>query len=163
MEAVAVDHDSDSRLKRILGRTRVIAMIGVSANPVRPSHYVARYLGLKGFTVIPVNPGHAGEQILGRTVYARIADIPEPARVDMIEIFRRPEAVPGILTEAFAHLPGLRTVWMQIGVTHPEAAARAEARGLEVVQDRCAKIEYQRHFGELRIGGIATGIVSSRL
>lgn len=158
-----VQDDSDDRLKRILGQTRVIAMIGVSPDPLRPSHYVARYLGLKGFTVIPINPGHAGKKILGRTVFARIADIPDPARVDMIEIFRRPEAVPGIVDEALEHLPGLRTVWMQIGVTHPEAAARAEARGLAVVQNRCVKIEYQRHFGELRIGGIATGIISSRL
>lgn len=154
---------SDSFLREILGSTRVIAVVGVSPNPVRPSYYVARYLGLKGYTVIPVNPGHAGSSILGRTVYADLASIPKDAGVDMVDIFRRSEAVPAIVDEALTELPGLRTIWMQIGVAHAEAAAKAEARGIKVVQNRCPKIEYQRLHGELRMGGFATGVISSKL
>ena len=155
--------DADDILRDILKTTRVIAVIGVSPNPVRPAFFVARYLGLKGYTVIPVNPGHAGEQILGRTVHGNLASIPKDAKVDMVDIFRRSEAVPGIVEEALREQPGLRTIWMQIGVRHEDAAARARAAGLRVVQNRCPKIEYQRLFGELRMGGFATGIISSRL
>jgi predicted CoA-binding protein len=151
----------DSFLKGILTRTRRIAVVGVSANPVRPSYYVARYLRLKGFDVIPVNPMHAGEQLFGATVRGTLSEI--GGGVDMVDIFRRSEAVPEIVDEALAAFPDLKTIWMQIGVTHPEAAARAEARGVDVVQDRCPKIEYQRLFGELRMGGFATGIISSKL
>ncbi len=151
----------DTTLRRILTRTRLIAVVGVSANPVRPSYYVARYLKLKGFRVIPVNPGHAGETLFGETVRASLADC--PADVDMVDIFRRSEAVPPIVDEALEHLPGLRTVWMQIGVEHAEAAAKARARGVEVVENLCPKMEYQRLYGELRMGGINTGIISSRL
>lgn len=153
----------DAFLKEILQTTRVVAVVGVSPNPVRPSYYVARYLGLKGYRVIPVNPGHAGEEILGQRVYASLAGIPKEARVDMVDIFRRSEAVPAIVDEALAELPEIRTIWMQIGVAHGDAAARAEAAGLRVVQNRCPKIEYQRLFGELRMGGFATGVISSRL
>ncbi|MCV2873009.1 CoA-binding protein [Defluviimonas sp. WL0050] len=154
---------SDSFLRSILTSTRVIAVVGVSPNPVRPSYYVARYLGLKGFTVIPVNPGHAGGEILGRTVYADLASIPKDMNVDMVDIFRRSDAVPAIVDEALAELPKLKTIWMQIGVEHAEAAARAEERGIRVVQNRCPKIEYQRLYGELRMGGFATGVISSKL
>lgn len=152
---------TDSFLKDILTTTKVIAMVGVSMNSVRPSYYVARYLGLKGFKVIPVNPGHAGKTLFGQTVRASLGEIEEP--VDMIDIFRRPEAVPAIVDEALAQFKGLRTIWMQIGVTHPEAAATAQAQGVKVVQNRCPKIEYQRLFGELRMGGFNTGIISSKL
>ena len=153
----------DASLRRILTSTRVIAVVGVSANPVRPSYYVARYLGLKGFRVIPVNPGLAGQSLFGETVFGTLAEIPAEIPVDMVDIFRRSEAVPEIVEEALAWLPALRTVWMQIGVRHEGAAETARARGLEVVQDRCPKIEYQRLFGELRMGGFATGIISSKL
>ncbi|MCB1364679.1 MAG: CoA-binding protein [Rhodobacteraceae bacterium] len=152
---------SDAFLKSILTRTRVIAMVGVSMNPVRPSNYVARYLGLKGYRVIPVNPGHAGETLFGQTVQASLSEI--DAAVDMVDIFRRSDVVPPIVEEALAAFPGLRTIWMQIGVEHPQAAAMAEARGLDVIQNRCPKIEYQRLFGELRMGGFNTGVISSRL
>ncbi len=154
---------SDAFLRNVLKTTRVVAVVGVSPNPIRPSYYVARYLGLKGFTVIPVNPGHAGGEILGRRVYADLASIPKDAGVDMVDIFRRSDAVPAIVDEALAELPGLKTIWMQIGVEHEEAAAKAEAAGLAVVQNRCPKIEYQRLFGELRMGGFATGVISSKL
>ncbi len=154
---------SDEFLRDILKRTKVIASVGVSTNPVRPSYFVARYLGLKGFRVIPVNPGHAGERLFGEEIVASLSDIPRDAHVDMVDIFRRSEAVPGIVDEALAELPDLRTIWMQIGVEHPEAAARAEAAGLTVIQNRCPKIEYQRLFGELRMGGFNTGVISSKL
>ena len=154
---------SDSFLKDILKTTKVIAVVGVSPNLVRPSYFVARYLGLKGFTVIPVNPVHAGKTLFGQTVHAALSDIPDPARIDMVDIFRRSEAVPEIVDEALAALPSLRTVWMQIGVENESAAATAEAAGLRVVQNRCPKIEYQRLFGELRMGGFNTGVISSKL
>jgi len=154
---------TDDTLRDILKSTRVIAVVGVSPNPVRPSYFVARYLGLKGYRVIPVNPGHAGEQILGERVYANLASIPKEARVDMVDIFRRADSVAGIVDEALRDLPCLRTIWMQIGVQHPEAAARAEAAGLRVVQNRCPKIEHQRLYGELRMGGFATGVISAKL
>ena len=154
---------TDTALRKILTDMRVVACVGVSPNPVRPSHYVARYLALRGVRVIPVNPGHAGARLFGETVVADLADIPADARVDMVDIFRRSEHVPPIVAAALDHLPHLRTVWMQIGVENAEAAAMAEARGVTVVQNRCPKIEYQRLFGELRRGGFATGVISSKL
>ncbi|MGR3759866.1 CoA-binding protein [Roseobacteraceae bacterium NS-SX3] len=152
---------SDDLLRGILRRTRTIAVVGVSMNPVRPSYYVARYLGLKGFRVIPVNPGHAGKRLFGETVRGSLSDIAE--KVDMVDIFRRTEAVPPIVDEVLEAFPDLQTIWMQIGVENAEAAAKAEARGVTVIQNRCPKIEYQRLFGELRMGGFATGIISSKL
>lgn len=152
---------SDDFLKTILRRARRIAVVGVSMNPVRPSYYVARYLSLKGYQVVPVNPGHAGEQLFGTTVVGSIADIKGP--VDMVDVFRRPEHVPPIVDEALALFPQLQTIWLQIGVVHEGAAATAQARGVDVVMDRCPKIEYQRLFGELRMGGFATGIISAKL
>jgi uncharacterized protein len=155
--------NSDEDLRHILTTTRVIAVVGVSPNPVRPSFFVARYLSLKGYRVIPVNPGHAGTLLLGETVHPDLGSIPKDIPVDMVDIFRRSDAVPAIVDEAMAVLPHLRTIWMQIGVSHPEAAAKAAAAGIRVVQNRCPKIEYQRLFGELRMGGFATGVISSRL
>jgi hypothetical protein len=152
---------SDDLLRDILRRSKVFACIGVSPNPVRPSHYVGRYLALKGYRVIPVNPGQAGNRLWGAEVKASLSDVTEP--VDVVDIFRRPEAVPEIVEAALAMDPLPKVIWMQIGVTHPEAAARAEAAGLTVIQNRCPKIEYQRLFGELRMGGFNTGIVTSRL
>lgn len=151
----------DVFLKGLLQRCRRIAVVGVSMNPVRPSYYVARYLSLKGYDVVPVNPGHAGELLFGRKVVADLAAIEGP--VDMVDIFRRSEHVGPIVDQALAVFPALRAVWMQIGVINPDAAALARARGVDVVMDRCPKIEYQRLFGELRMGGFATGLISSRL
>ena len=152
---------SDAHLRQILQRTRTVAVVGISTNPVRPSYYVARYLSLKGFRVIPVNPGHAGKMLFGEPVHASLSDVAAP--VDMVDIFRRSEAVPPIVDEALDVFPDLQTIWMQIGVEHAEAAFKAEARGVTVIQNRCPKIEYQRLFGELRQGGFATGIISSKL
>ena len=152
---------SDSFLKTILDRTKTVAVVGVSMNPVRPSYYVARYLGLKGYRVIPVNPGHAGKELFGETVRGDLSEIEEP--VDMVDIFRRSEHVPPIVEAALAQFPNLGTVWMQIGVEHEATAEMAQARGVDVVMNRCPKIEYQRLFGELRMGGFNTGVISSKL
>lgn len=152
---------SDALLSRVLTRARVIAVVGISANSLRPSYFVARYLGLRGFRVIGVNPGIAGQMLFGERVYANLTEI--PFEVDMVDIFRQSDAVPGIVDEALARWPGLQTIWMQIGVVHAAAAAVAEARGVTVIQNLCPKQEYQRLFGELRKGGFATGIISSKL
>ena len=154
-------HYFDDLLKTILQRTKRIAVVGVSLNSVRPSYYVARYLALKGFDVVPVNPGHAGALLFGQRVVASLSDIDGP--VDMVDIFRRSDAVPPIVDEALDVFPDLATIWMQIGVMHADAAGKAEARGVTVIQNKCPKIEYQRLFGELRMGGFNTGIISSKL
>jgi uncharacterized protein len=151
---------SDSRLRAILGSTKTIAVVGASANRARPVFIVMKYLLSKGFHLIPVNPGHAGGEILGQTVYARLGDIPEP--VDMVDIFRRPEAIPGIVDEALALDPKPRVIWMQLGLRDNEAAARAEAAGVTVIMDRCTKIEYGRLCGENSWAGINSRIIDSR-
>ena len=130
--------------RRIKDATSVIAVVGLSPKPDRPSWGVARYLQGLGNRIIPVNPGHAGEQILGETVYADLAAIPADAGVDMVDIFRRSDAVPAIVDQALTLLPDLKVIWMQLGVSHDAAAAKAEAAGKIVVQDRCPKIEYPR-------------------
>ena len=152
---------TDAHLRDVLKRTKTVAVVGVSTNPIRPSYYVARYLDLKGYTVFPVNPVYSGDTLFGRTVCASLSDIDQP--VDMVDIFRRSEAVPQIVEDALQTLPDLKTIWMQIGVEHPDAAARAREVGLTVIQNRCPKIEYQRLFGELRMAGFNTGIISSKL
>jgi len=152
---------SDQYLSDILRRAKTVAVVGVSMNPLRPSYFVARYLGLRGFRIIPVNPRHAGERLFGEVVQENLSAIEGP--VDMVDIFRRSEAVPDIVDEALATFPDLQAIWMQIGVEHAAAAAKAEARGVAVVQNLCPKIEYQRLHGELRMGGFATGIISSKL
>ena len=132
----------DTAIADILRTTRTIARVGWSPNPARASHGVARFLAARGYRVIPVNPGHAGQVVLGETVRASLAEISDP--VDMVDIFRRSEAVLPVVQEALAALPGLKTVWMQLGVENADAAALAEARGLQVVQNRCPAIEIPR-------------------
>lgn len=154
---------SDSFLRRILLRTRCIALIGVSPNPIRPSHFVGRYLSLRGYRVVPVNPIHAGEKLFGERIHASTEDIPADIPVDMVDIFRRSEHVLPIVEAALLNLPGLRTVWMQIGVRNEQAAELAEAADLDVIQDLCPKMEHQRLFGELRKAGFNTGVISSKL
>ncbi len=152
---------SDAFLTRVLRRTKTIAIVGISAKEIRPSFYVARYLQLKGYRIIPVNPGLVGQKVLGEEVYADLASIPHD--VDMVDIFRRSDAVPEIVDDALARWPDLQTIWMQIGVEHAEAAKIATACGVDVIQNKCPKMEYQRLFGELRMGGFNTGMISSKL
>jgi len=157
---------SHAHIRAILERVRSIAAVGVSLNEVRPSYYVTRYLTLKGYTVIPVNPRYAGSEAFGQPVYASLAEIPRTHDpVDMVEIFRRSEEAGEVVDEAIDALldRGLKVVWMQIGIVNREAARRAEENGLTVVMNHCPKIEYQRLWGELRWGGINTGVISSKL
>ncbi|WP_010138084.1 CoA-binding protein [Oceanicola sp. S124] len=137
---------SDTAIAAILERTKVIALVGWSPKPERPSHRVAALLASKGYRVIPVNPGQAGTQALGTTVMGSLAEVFAAfgAEVDMVDIFRASEAAPEVVAEALEALPGLRTVWMQLGVISQEAQAMAEARGLDVVMDRCPAIELGR-------------------
>jgi predicted CoA-binding protein len=133
---------TDTEIVRILTETKTIALVGWSPKPDRPSHGVARFLAARGYRVIPVNPGQAGLPALGTTVRASLSEIDEP--VDMVDIFRRSEEVLPVVEEALAALPGLRTIWMQLGVANAEAEALAKAQGLAVVQNRCPAIEIPR-------------------
>ena len=155
-----MDHDAypDSLIRKILREVKTIAMVGSSANWVRPSYYAMKYLQKKGFRIIPVNPKSAGTEILGETAYATLADIPH--RIDMVQIFRNSEAAGPITDEAIAIDP--KIVWMQLGVRNDAAAERAEAAGLTVIMDRCPKIEYGRLSGEIAWLGINTKIISSK-
>lgn len=129
-------------IAEILDRTKVIALVGASAKPERPSHRVMAYLQEAGYRVIPVNPGLAGQDLLGEQVYGDLTSI--PVDVDMIDVFRASDAVPGIVDEALARWPDLQTIWMQLGVVHEDAAEVARDRGVDVVMDRCPKIEIER-------------------
>jgi predicted CoA-binding protein len=157
-----VNHDSYSSdyVRNILQSVKTIALVGASANEVRPSYFVMKYLIDKGYEVIPVNPGLAGQQILGQTVYASLGDIPKP--VDMVDIFRNSDAAGPITDEALALSPKPNVIWMQLSVRNDEAAARAEAAGLQVVMNRCPKMEYGKLSGEWAWVGGDSGIISSR-
>ena len=149
---------SDEKLARILGSVRTIALVGASPDWNRPSYFVMKYLQGKGFRVIPVNPALAGTMLLGEHVYSRLSEIPEP--VEMVEVFRAARHVGPIVEEAIGI--GAKVVWMQLGVRNEEAAAKAEAAGLEVVMDRCPKIEFGRLAGELSWSGVNSGILRNR-
>lgn len=132
---------SDAQIRDILTSTRVIALVGWSPKPDRPSHRVAAYLSARGYRVIPVNPGFAGRMVAGETVRAALSDIAGP--VDMVDIFRRADAVGPLVDQALS-LPGLKTIWMQLGIVNEAAAAKARAAGIAVVMDRCPAIEIPR-------------------
>ena len=141
---------------RILQRYRRIAMVGLSANPMRPSHFAAIYMLSKGYEIIPVNPRE--KQILGRACYASVRDAPGP--VEIVDIFRERAAVPDVVEDAIA--AGAKVVWMQLGIVHEEAGERARQAGLEVVMDRCVKLEHARFCGGLNMLGLHTGVISAR-
>ena len=143
-------------LRRILQDCRSIAVVGVSAKWHRPSHFVAKYLLEHGYRMIPVNPAY--EEVLGQRCYPSLADVPEP--VDMVDCFRRAEEIPALAEEAIA--VGAKVLWMQLGVVNEAAAKRAREAGLEVVMDRCVKIEYARLFGGLGLVGVNTGVISAK-
>jgi uncharacterized protein len=152
------DSYSDAYISDILTKNRTIAMVGASPTASRPSYFAMKYLKEKGFRVIPVNPGQEGKTILGEKVYGTLADIKE--RVDIVDIFRSSEAALAITREAIAI--GARVVWMQLGVRNDEAARLAESAGLQVVMNRCPKIEYGRLSGELSWAGVNSRRVSSQ-
>lgn len=141
---------------RVLEDYRRIAMVGLSSNPYRPSHFAARYLIAEGYDVIPVNPRE--EEILGCRSYASLKEVPGP--VEVVNIFRAPKDVPPIVEDAIEI--GAKVVWMQFGVIHYEAARRAREAGLEVVMDQCMKVEHARFFGRLNMMGLNSGVISSR-
>ena len=143
-------------LRRILSECRTVAMVGLSANWYRPSYFAAKYLQEHGFRVIPVTPRY--DEVLGEKCYPSLDAIPFP--VDVVDCFRRAEEIPAIAEAAIAI--GARVLWMQLGIRNEEAAARAEAAGLEVVQDRCMKIEYARLFGGLSFVGVDTKVISAK-
>ena len=157
-----MNHDSyaDGYIRSILSTVKTIAMVGASANSARPSYIVLKYLSERGFRVFAVNPGLAGQAVLGVPVFAQLADIPE--RVDMVEIFRNSEASGGIVDEALLLEPLPKFIWMQLSVRNDAAAARAEARGVQVVMNRCPKIEYGRLSGEIGWHGVNSRILSAK-
>ena len=148
----------DAFIRGILQRVKTIAAVGMSAGDMRPSYFAMVYLQSKGYRVIPVNPRYAGTQILGETVVGALSDLPEPP--DMVQIFRRSADAPPVVDEAIRI--GAKVVWLQLGVRHDEAAAKAAAAGLAVVQDRCPKIEHGRLFGEIGWAGVNRRVISSK-
>ena len=143
----------------ILKRAKRIAVVGASNKQTRASYFVMKYMTTKGYEIFPVNPHLAGTVILGRTVCSSLLEIP-PETIDIVDIFRRPEEVPGIVDEAIEI--GAGAIWMQLGIKNDAAALKAAAAGLDVVQDRCLKIEYGRYSGEMGWGGMNTGVISNR-
>ena len=155
-----MNHDtySDAYIKGILASSRTFAFVGASPKESRPSYFAMKYLLTKGYRVIPVNPGHAGKTILGQRIYASLADIEEP--VDVVDMFRTPDAAPQVAREAIAI--GAKVLWMQLGVRNDEAAKLAEDAGLQVVMNRCPKIEYGRLSGEIGWMGVNRRLIDNR-
>ena len=157
-----MDHDNypDSYIRGILNTVKTIAMVGISPKDNRPSYFAFKYLLERGYRMIPVNPGLAGGEILGKKVYAKLADIPEP--IDMVDVFRAPAYAPGLVEEALALEPRPQVIWMQLGVRNDAAAALAEQNGLKVVMNRCPKIEYGRLSSEIAWMGVNTRTISAK-
>jgi hypothetical protein len=157
-----MNHDSysDTYIRGILSAVKTVAIVGASANETRPSYFVLKYLIAKGYVVYPINPGLAGKTLLDRPVYAKLADVPVP--IDMVDIFRASEAAPGVVDEALALSPLPKVIWMQLSVRHDEAARAAEARGVQVVMNRCPKIEFGRLSGEIGWAGVNSRTLSSK-
>jgi predicted CoA-binding protein len=161
-KAPLMNHESydDSYIRGILNTVKTIAMVGVSANTSRPSYFAFKYLLERGYHMIPVNPGLAGQELLGQKVYGKLADIPEP--VDMVDIFRASQYALGIVQEALALKPRTQVIWMQLGVRNDEAAQLAEANGVKVVMNRCPKIEYGRLSSEIAWMGVNTRTITAK-
>jgi uncharacterized protein len=159
---IAMNHDryDDSYIRGILNTVKTIAMVGASEKENRPSYFAFKYLLERGYKMIPVNPGHAGEDMLGQRIYARLADVPEP--IDMIDIFRGSQYALAIVQDALALKTRPQVIWMQLGVRNDEASALAEANGMKVVMNRCPKIEYGRLSSEIAWMGVNTRTLSSK-
>ena len=157
-----MNHDAypDSYIRGILNTVKTIAMVGASEKENRPSYFAFKYLLEHGYHMIPVNPGHAGETMLGQKIYARLSDIPEP--IDMVDIFRASQYVLPIVQEVLSLKPRPQVIWMQLGIRNDEAAALAEANGMKVVMNRCPKIEYGRLSSEIAWIGVNTRTLSSK-
>jgi len=157
-----MDHDSypDAYIRGILNTVKSIAMVGISPKESRPSYFAFKYLLERGYNMIQVNPGQAGKEILGRKVYARLTDIPEP--VDMVDVFRASQFALPVVEEALQLHPRPQVIWMQLGVRNDEAAAKAEAAGIKVVMNRCPKIEYGRLSSEIGWMGVNSRILTSK-
>ncbi len=146
---------------RLLQQYRHVAIVGVSADPYRPSHFVAIYLQAEGYDIIPINPRYAGQTLLGKRVYTTLTEAKAAGKqIEIVDVFRRPADVPPIADEAIAI--GAKVLWLQLGIRNDEAAQRAEEAGLTVVQDRCIKIEHARFFGGLHTVGLNTGVVLAK-
>jgi predicted CoA-binding protein len=148
--------DDITKLRRILRASKTVAVVGLSANWYRPSYFAAKYMQEHGYRVIPVNP--QVDSVLGEKCHASLRDIPEP--VDIVDCFRRSTEIPALAEDAIAI--GAKVLWMQLGIENAAARARAEAAGLEVVENRCVKIEHARLFGGLGWAGVDTGIISAK-
>jgi predicted CoA-binding protein len=157
-----MNHDQypDSYMRGILNMVKTIAMVGFSPKENRPSYFVFKYLRERGYRVIPVNPGQAGKEVLGQTIYAKLADIPEP--VDMVDIFRGSQFALPVVQEALKLNPKPQVIWMQLTVRSDEAAKLAENAGLKVVMNRCPKIEYGRLSSEISWIGVNSRTLSSK-
>ncbi len=157
-----MNHDSydDAYISGILNTVKSVAIVGASANEVRPSFFVTKYLIDKGYTVFPVNPGQAGKEIAGRPVVATLADLAEP--VDMVDVFRPSSAIPGLADEILAMETLPKVVWMQLTVRDDASAKRLEEKGIQVVMDRCPKIEYARLSREIGWNGVNSRVISSK-
>ncbi len=157
-----MNHDSydDAYIAGILNAVRTVAIVGASANQVRPSFFVTKYLIDKGYSVYPVNPGQAGKTIAGSEAFATLADV--PVAIDMVDIFRPTAAIPGITEEIMLLDPLPKVVWMQLTIRDDASASRLEAAGIKVVMNRCPKIEYARLAGEISWNGVNSSVISSR-
>jgi predicted CoA-binding protein len=160
MTTTAPIPDMYDRLQ-LLQQYRHVAIVGVSADPYRPSHFVAIYLQAEGYDIIPINPRYAGQTLLGKRVYATLTEAKEAGeQIEVVDVFRRAENVPPIAEEAIA--VGARVLWLQLGIRNDAAAKKAQEAGLTVVQDRCMKIEHARFFGGLHTVGLNTGVILAR-
>jgi predicted CoA-binding protein len=157
-----MDHNSydDRYIRGILNTVKTIAMVGISANTSRPSYFAFKYLLERGYRMIPINPGLEGQDLLGRKVYAKLADVPEP--IDMVDIFRASRYAPAIVEEALALNPRPQVIWMQLSIRNDEAARLAEANDLKVVMNRCPKIEYGRLSSEIAWMGVNTRTLTAK-
>ena len=155
----------DNELRKLLKSLKTIVMIGASANPVKASFFVGRYFVLRGVRIIPINPKYEGQKLWGEKFFKSIKDIDSQTNVDMVDIFRPSNEVYPIVKESIKYLKpfGCKTIWMQIGIKNQRAAIEAKKNDLNVIMDECPKIEYQRLFGELRVAGFNTGIISSKI
>ncbi len=154
------DHYSDEMMRSVLKSVKSIAIIGASGNTIRPSYFVAKYMAAKGYKLFPINPGHAGKEIADAMTYESLASLPSP--VDMVDIFRRKEALPGIVTEIM-QMPELpKVVWLQLGIRDDSIASALEMAGITVIQNRCPKIEYARLCGEIAWTGFNRRTISSK-